>query len=145
MCVCKEYMCLNKLQTHRPMGGPYEIAIEIGSGSWMFMNIGSDLQKLISGIRRHTDSKVIPLAYIHLFFQNKESRLSTGKNCLSGHDKTNVRVTEKSKWSSVWLLQRHYGGSQRRASPLTTRQRLSFCHDRQQQRDGLAWNLCQAD
>jgi hypothetical protein len=51
------------IQTHRVMGGTYEVAVEMGSGVTMyipnFMNIGSDLRKLIGGIHKHTESKVI--------------------------------------------------------------------------------------
>jgi hypothetical protein len=39
-----------------------------------FIRISPGIQKLIQGIRRHTDNKVI--SYVHFsFFQNKGSRL----------------------------------------------------------------------
>jgi hypothetical protein len=45
------------------MGGIFKLCLEIGSGSVIcvpsFIKIGSDIQKLIRGIHRHTDSKVI--------------------------------------------------------------------------------------
>jgi hypothetical protein len=46
------------------MWGTYEVAIEMGLGVVIyvpsFINIGSDLQKLIGGIHRKAESKVIP-------------------------------------------------------------------------------------
>jgi hypothetical protein len=53
-------------------------ATEMGSGVMIYIpsviQIGSDIQKLIRGIHRHTDSMVIPLGYFH-FSQNRISRL----------------------------------------------------------------------
>jgi hypothetical protein len=50
-----------KLATY--MGGVFNYAFEMGSGAVIyvpsFIKIGSGIQKLIGGIHRHTDSKVI--------------------------------------------------------------------------------------
>jgi hypothetical protein len=44
------------------MGGIYDVAVEMGSDAMIyipsFIKIGFGIQKLIGGIRRHTDSMV---------------------------------------------------------------------------------------
>jgi hypothetical protein len=51
-------------------------AVVVGSGAMIylpsFINIGSDIQKLLGGIHRHTDSMEIAYVYFYFFFQNKE-------------------------------------------------------------------------
>jgi hypothetical protein len=62
------------IQTHRLIGGIYRYAVEMGSSATIyvpsFIKAGSGIQKLIVGIHRHTDGKVISL-----YFQNMKSRL----------------------------------------------------------------------
>jgi hypothetical protein len=50
-------------------------AVEIGSNAVLyipsFIKIGSDIQKLIRGVHRDTDSKVISYAYFYFLFFSK--------------------------------------------------------------------------
>jgi hypothetical protein len=51
------------IKTRRLRGRIYEVSVEMGSVAMTyissFIKIGSGIQKLIGGIHRHTDSKVI--------------------------------------------------------------------------------------
>jgi hypothetical protein len=62
------------IQTHRLMGGIYEVCLEMGSGVMKyipsFIKIGSAIRKLRGGgggIHRHTDILEIPYAYVYFF------------------------------------------------------------------------------
>jgi hypothetical protein len=53
------------------MGGIYKYIVEMGSSGTIyvpsFIRTGSGIQKLIAGIHRHRDGKVISLAYFYFF------------------------------------------------------------------------------
>jgi hypothetical protein len=65
----------NNKGTHRLMGGFMEHATEMGTCAmiWIpsFIKTGSDIQKLMGGIHRHTESMVISQATF-IFFSKQE-------------------------------------------------------------------------
>jgi hypothetical protein len=60
------------LQTHRLMGGIYEVAVESGSGAMAYMpsfiKIGSGIQKSIHRHRQHGDVIILLLLYNSGFY-----------------------------------------------------------------------------
>jgi hypothetical protein len=61
----------------------YKVSVDMDSGAMIyiprFIKIGSDVQKLMGGIRKHTDNMVIDCIRLFLFFRNRESRLKNGQ------------------------------------------------------------------